>query len=137
MASDAQALLPSDSHRLGSGSVPPLGVHLPLGPIPAAPSWCRTQAWHPLPSVVGSEVFLFMLQTAVSPGRKRNREPLGITEMSQSVQDSLQLWPYLVRSCSPVPVSKLSGLMSVLSLVVRRQECSQGLEGPEPSAGCR
>ena len=75
-----------------------LGVHLPLGPIPCRSITVpRTQAWHPLPSVGGeSEVLLFMLQAAVSPGRRRNRESLGITKC-QSIQDSLQLWPYLVK----------------------------------------
>ena len=76
----------------------PLGMHPPLGPVPRGSITVpRTQAWHLLSSVGGeSEVFLFTLQAAVSPGRKRNRESLGITKC-QRVQDGLQLWPCLVK----------------------------------------
>ena len=66
----------------------PLGMHPPLGPVPRGSITVpRTQAWHLLSSVGGeSEVFLFTLQAAVSPGRKRNRESLGLTKCQRPLE---------------------------------------------------
>ena len=87
-----RALLPSNAIVWAAGAPALMGVHPPLCPIPCCSITVpRMQAWHLLLSVGGeSEVFLFMLQTAVSPGRRRNSELLGIAKC-QSVQNGLQL----------------------------------------------
>ena len=132
------ALLPGDGHCLGSGSAHATGHASASGPRPlrrhhGAPHagltpvvFCR---WR-------ERGLSFHVTSAVSPGRKRSRESLGITKC-QRVQDGLQLWPILSRSCSPVP--RFQALGSDVSVVGGG---AQGRVLPkagrsEPSAGCR
>eukprot|EP00070_Physeter_catodon_P041262 XP_028348156.1 actin-binding LIM protein 2 isoform X8 [Physeter catodon] len=84
---------------------------------------CRTSS----PSSTGS----------VSLGRytPTSRSPQHYSHPDTGVKDNIYRKPPIYKQHGPVaqsPISKLSGLMSVLSLVVHKAGCSKRLEGPSP-----
>lgn len=128
------ALLPGDGHCLGSGSAHATGHASAFwAPSPAAPSRCPARRLDPccLLSVERARSFFSCCKRCLS----REKEKQGVAGNNE--MSARPGWSSTVAlSCQgPVaqsPVSRLSGLMSVLSVVVHKAGCSQRLEGLSP-----
>lgn len=132
--STPRALLPSDSHRLGSGSVHAAGRASASGPHPPP-------LHHGAPHTGLAPVALcrwrerglsFHVASRCLSREKEKQGAVGNNEMSERPGQSSTVALSCQGPVAQSPVSKLSGLMSVLSLVVRKAGCSQGLEGLSP-----
>lgn len=129
-----RALLPSNSHRLGSGSahadgrasasVPrPLPLHHRAPHAGLAPvALCR---WR-------ERGLCFHVANCCLSREKEKQGVVGDSEMSEHPEQSSTVALSCQGPVAQSPISKLSGLMSVLSLVVHKAGCSQRLEGLSP-----
>ncbi|XP_052497610.1 actin-binding LIM protein 2 isoform X3 [Budorcas taxicolor] len=122
----------------------------PAGTASVGTSSCLSLSQHPSPSSVfrhhyipyfrGSESgrstpSLSVLSDSKPPPSTYQQAPRHFHVPDTGVRDNIYRRPPIYKQHGPVaqsPVSKLSGLMSVLSLVVRKAGCSQGLEGLSP-----
>lgn len=129
-----RAPLPSNSHRPGSGSahadgrasasVPrPLPLHHGAPHAGLAPvAVCR---WR-------ERGLSFHAANRCLSREKEKQRVVGNSEMSERPERSSTVTLSCQGPVAQSPVSKLSGLMSVLSLVVHKAGCSQRLEGLSP-----
>ena len=128
------ALLPGDSHCLGSGSAHADGHASASGPRPprlhhGAPHaglapvvFCR---WR-------ERGLSFHVASRCLSREKEKQGVAGNNEMSARPGRSSTVALSCQGPVAQSPVSKLSGLMSALSLVVHKAGCSQRLEGLNP-----
>nr|XP_020750189.1 actin-binding LIM protein 2 isoform X21 [Odocoileus virginianus texanus] len=122
----------------------------PAGTASVGTSSCLSLSQHPSPSSVfrhhyipyfrGSESgrstpSLSVLSDSKPPPSTYQQAPRHFHVPDTGVKDNIYRKPPIYKQHGPVaqsPVSKLSGLMSVLSLVVHKAGCSQRLEGLSP-----
>ena len=92
-----------------------------------------TQAGCKLASRSGeSRVFIFTLENHCLSWKKEKQVAVRSNEMSAYPERSSTVTLSCQGPVAQSPISKLSGLMSVLSLVVHKAGCSKRLEGPSP-----
>nr|XP_058923707.1 actin-binding LIM protein 2 isoform X2 [Kogia breviceps] len=122
----------------------------PAGTVSVGTSSCLSLSQHPSPTSVfrhhyipyfrGSESgrstsSLSVLSDSKPPPSTYQQAPRHFHVPDTGVKDNIYRKPPIYKQHGPVaqaPVSKLSGLMSVLSLVVHKAGCSKRLEGPSP-----
>ncbi|XP_066089952.1 actin-binding LIM protein 2 isoform X4 [Saccopteryx bilineata] len=122
----------------------------PAGTVSVGTSSCLSLSQHPSPTSVfrhhyipyfrGSESgrstpSLSVLSDSKPPPSTYQQAPRHFHIPDTGVKDNIYRKPPIYKQHGPVaqsPVSQLSGLMSVLSLVVHKAGCSKRLEGPSP-----
>ncbi|XP_053073606.1 actin-binding LIM protein 2 isoform X3 [Acinonyx jubatus] len=122
----------------------------PAGTVSVGTSSCLSLSQHPSPTSVfrhhyipyfrGSESgrstpSLSVLSDSKPPPCTYQQAPRHFHVPDTGVKDNIYRKPPIYKQHGPVaqsPISKLSGLMSVLSLVVHKAGCSKRLEGPSP-----
>ncbi|XP_022410430.1 actin-binding LIM protein 2 isoform X3 [Delphinapterus leucas] len=122
----------------------------PAGTLSVGTSSCLSLSQHPSPTSVfrhhyipyfrGSESgrstsSLSVLSDSKPPPSTYQQAPRHFHVPDTGVKDNIYRKPPIYKQHGPVaqsPISKLSGLMSVLSLVVHKAGCSKRLEGPSP-----
>eukprot|EP00070_Physeter_catodon_P041259 XP_028348153.1 actin-binding LIM protein 2 isoform X5 [Physeter catodon] len=122
----------------------------PAGTVSVGTSSCLSLSQHPSPTSVfrhhyipyfrGSESgrstsSLSVLSDGKPPPSTYQQAPRHFHVPDTGVKDNIYRKPPIYKQHGPVaqsPISKLSGLMSVLSLVVHKAGCSKRLEGPSP-----
>ncbi|XP_036708355.1 actin-binding LIM protein 2 isoform X6 [Balaenoptera musculus] len=122
----------------------------PAGTVSVGTSSCLSLSQHPSPTSVfrhhyipyfrGSESgrstsSLSVLSDSKPPPSTYQQAPRHFHVPDTGVKDNIYRKPPIYKQHGPVaqsPISKLSGLMSVLSLVVHKGGCSKRLEGPSP-----
>ncbi|XP_067591104.1 actin-binding LIM protein 2 isoform X9 [Pseudorca crassidens] len=122
----------------------------PAGTVSVGTSSCLSLSQHPSPTSVfrhhyipyfrGSESgrstsSLSVLSDNKPPPSTYQQAPRHFHVPDTGVKDNIYRKPPIYKQHGPVaqfPISKLSGLMSVLSLVVHKAGCSKKLEGPSP-----
>ncbi|XP_045845796.1 actin-binding LIM protein 2 isoform X7 [Meles meles] len=122
----------------------------PAGTVSVGTSSCLSLSQHPSPTSVfrhhyipyfrGSESgrstpSLSVLSDSKPPPCTYQQAPRHFHVPDTGVKDNIYRKPPIYKQHGPVaqsPISKLSGLMSVLSLVVHKAGCSKRLEGPNP-----
>lgn len=78
-----------------------------------------------------AEFFIFTLKITLS-GKKERQVAVGSNETSAYPERSSTVALSCQGPVAQSPISQLSGLMSVLSLVVHKAGCSKRLEAPSP-----
>nr|XP_035960294.1 actin-binding LIM protein 2 isoform X6 [Halichoerus grypus] len=122
----------------------------PAGTVSVGTSSCLSLSQHPSPTSVfrhhyvpyfrGSESgrstpSLSVLSDSKPPPCTYQQAPRHFHVPDTGVKDNIYRKPPIYKQHGPVaqsPISKLSGLMSVLSLVVHKAGCSKRLKGPSP-----
>lgn len=126
------ALLPSNRHSLGNRQALAMGMH-PSCPLPLSIMTPLTQVHHKFVSASGeSRVFIFTLENHCLSWKKEKQVAVRSNKMSVNPEHSSTVTLSCQGPVAQSPISKLSGLMSALSLMVHKAGCSKRLEGPSP-----